>query len=272
MVTPAAVTAQIKLLEETIGLILLFRSGNCMALTDSGLAVFEKTRKIFEGINDLELFISDISKIKLGELRIGCSETAAIYVMPKLITAFQRAYPGITVIIDRGTTAEMERNLLDRKHELVLIRYRHNEKRFRMRYMGQKEIALIAAKKSVHLPKDEILMSELSHVPLIVPNKGSATRDIIFKHLKRFKIIPKVVLETTSIALTKSLVQQDEGVSFICRDGVYEEIADNRLREIHLLESLPFIEYGIAYLSRNNLSETALAFIRMIGSHFPSSA
>jgi len=271
MVTPAAITSQVKLLEESIGLRLLFRSGNSMVLTDSGSAVFEKVRKIFEDINDLELFITYMSEVKSGELRIGCSETAAIYVIPKLITAFQRLYPGVRVIIDRGTTAEMERNLLNHKNELVFIRYRRNEKRFKMRFMGQKEIALIAANKSVLLPKDEILITELSEVPLIMPNKGAATRDIIFKHLKKFSITPKVVIETTSIALTKSLVQQDEGVSFMCRDGVYEEISEKRLREIRLLETLPFIEYGIAYLSRGDLSEASLAFIKMIEPHLPLS-
>jgi DNA-binding transcriptional LysR family regulator len=109
MVTPAAVTSQVKQLEENLGLRLLFRSGNVMRLTESGAAVFERIRKVFDDLDDLELLIEDISKRKSGELRIGCSETAAIDVMPTLITAFQSHYPGIKVIVDRGTTSEMRR-------------------------------------------------------------------------------------------------------------------------------------------------------------------
>ena len=264
MVTPAAITSQIKRLEENMGLMLLFRSGNSMALTDSGSVIFEETRKIFEDIDNLELLIADMSKVKSGELRIGCSETAAIYIIPKLIATFQHVYPGIKVIADRGTTAEMERTLLDHKNELVLVRYTPNEKRFKMRFMGQKDIALIAAIKSVHLPKDEISITDLNNVPLIVPIRGSATRDIMLEHLRKFHVYPKVIAETSSVALAKSLVQQDKGVSFICREGVDEDISEKRLREIHLLESLPFIQYGIAYLSRDKLSEASLAFLRII--------
>jgi DNA-binding transcriptional LysR family regulator len=263
-VTPAAVTSQVKQLEENIGLRLLFRSGNSMCLTDSGLAVFERVRKIFEDLDNLELFIADVSKGKSGELRIGCSETAAIYVMPKLIPAFQRAYPGIKVIIDRGTTSEMVKSLLDRKNELVIARYRPDDKRLKMRFMGRIEIALIAANKSAHLRRDKISINELNKVPLISPIKGSATREIIHEYLRRFEVSPRVMIETASIALTKRLVQQDEGVSFMWRDGVSEELSKKLLREIHLLESLPSIEYGIGYLNRSSLSEASLAFIRMI--------
>jgi DNA-binding transcriptional LysR family regulator len=264
MVTPAAITSQVKQLEENIGLKLLFRSGNSMRLTDSGLEVFGKIRKIFEDIEHLEIFISDISKGKSGELRVGCSETAAIYVMPRLIAAFQHAYPGIKAIIDRGTTYEMLKSLLDRKNELVVAHYRPDDKRLRMRFMGRKEITLIAANKSALLPQDSTSITELNKIPLIAPVKGSAIRDILSKYLRQCKVSPRIVMETASIALTKRLVQQDEGVGFVCREGVNEELSRRRLREIHILEGLPSIDYGVGYLNRKDLSEASLAFIRVI--------
>jgi DNA-binding transcriptional LysR family regulator len=82
--------------------------------------------------------------------------------------------------------------------------------------------------------------------------------------LRRLKISPRAVMETASIALTKKLVQQDEGVGFMCRDEIGEELSKKRLREIHLLECSPYIEYGIGYLTRKNLPEASLALIRMI--------
>lgn len=264
MVTPAAITSQVKQLEENLGLRLLFRSGNAMRLTESGLAVFEKVRTVFEELDTLERFIAEISKGKSGELRIGCSETAAVYVMPKLITAFQSHFPGIRVIVDRGTTSEMVKSVLDHRNELVVARYRPDDKRLKMRLMGRKEIALIAAYKSAHVQGDRVSIKDLNKVPLVAPMKGSATRDIIAEHLRRFKVSPRVVIETASIALTKQMVQQDKGVGFVYRDGLAEELSKKRLREIHLLECSPYIEWGIGYLTRKNLSEPSLAFIRMI--------
>lgn len=262
MVTPAAITSQVKLLEESIGLKLLFRSGNSMRLTDSGNEVYEKIKKIFEMIDQLEVFISNISKGKTGKLRIGCSETAAIYVIPGLLAVFQMEYPEIRVIIDRGTTDEMIKSLMDRKIDLLVAHYRTDEKRFKMRYMGKKKISLVAAVQSTHLKQDTMSITDLEQVALIIPAKGSATRKIINDYLQQHGVKPKIVMETSSIALTKTLVQRDEGVSFVCRQGVDEEIEQKKLKEIHVQEIVPDIPYGIGYLNRNDLSEASLAFIR----------
>jgi DNA-binding transcriptional LysR family regulator len=42
MVTPPAITIQVKQLEETIGIRLLVRDGNSIRLTDAGVSVFER--------------------------------------------------------------------------------------------------------------------------------------------------------------------------------------------------------------------------------------
>ena len=130
--------------------------------------------------------------------------------------------------------------------------------------MGSKIIALITAKDSTCLPRDAVSVDYLKDVPFIVPAKGYAIRHIMSNYLKRFKVFPKIVMETSSIALTKTLVQQDKGVSFVCREGIYEELAKDQLREVPVLEGLPVIEYGVGYLNRNDLSEAALAFIKIM--------
>ncbi|MDR3568672.1 MAG: LysR family transcriptional regulator [Syntrophobacteraceae bacterium] len=264
MVTPAAVTLQVKQLEENIGLKLLYRSGNSMLLTESGLEVFGRIRTFFDEIQNLEVFIADISKGKSGELKIGCSETAAIYVMPGLISSFQLAYPGIKIVIGRGTTDEMLNSLVNRQIELVVAHYRPEDKRFKMRFMGSKIITLIAAKNSTYLPQEAVGINSLKEVPFIAPAKGSAIRHIMSNYLKQFKVFPKIVMETSSIALTKTLVQQDKGFSFVCREGINEEISKGQLKEVQVLEGLPAIEYGVGYLNRNDLSEAALAFIKIM--------
>jgi DNA-binding transcriptional LysR family regulator len=264
MVTPAAITSQVKQLEENIGLKLLYRAGNSMLLTESGSEVFGRIRTLFDDIDSLEVFIADISKGKSGQVKIGCSETAAIYVMPGLISSFQHAYPGIKIIIDRGTTHEMLSNLVNRQNELVVAQYRPDDKRLKMRFMGRKRITLITAKDSTLLPQDSISITALNEIPLIAPAKGSAIRHIMSKFLKQFKVFPKIVMETSSIALTKMLVEQDKGVSFVCREGVNEELSLKHVREIQISEGLPSIEYGVGYLTRSDLSEAALAFIKII--------
>jgi DNA-binding transcriptional LysR family regulator len=159
----------------------------------------------------------------------------------------------------------LELRLLFRSGNSMLARYSPNHKKLRMRLMGLQEITLVGAgRKSTLLQRDEISVAELGNVPLIAPIAGSAVREIIFDYLAQFKVTPKVVIETDSIALNKRLLEQDKGVAFLCRDVVREELSETRLREIRVSERMPSLEYGIGYLNRISLSEASSAFIEMI--------
>ncbi|MFH0728440.1 MAG: LysR family transcriptional regulator [Pseudomonadota bacterium] len=268
-VTPGAVTLQTKQLEEHTGVRLLVRTGNSMQLTDAGAEVYKRTQHIFEQIENLEKFIEDISERKSGVLIIGCSETAAISVVPSIIKEFKKNYPGIKTVLDRGTTKDMIQSLLDRKTELVVVRYGLNDKRLddksvKMHYMGKKEIILVAARESVLVPKNMILPEELNDIPIILPIKGSATREIVSEHLKKFSVSPKVIMESSSIAFIKEFTRDDEGVSFVCRDVVLTELSEGNLKEVRISGFTPYIDYGVAYLNRSDLSQAALAFLKTI--------
>jgi len=263
-VTPGAVTLQIKQLEEHAGVRLLVRAGNSMRLTDAGSKVYEKAQKIFEQIDNLEKYIEDIGDRKSGILTIGCSETAAISVVPSIIKEFKKNYPGIKTVIDRGTTKDMIQSLLDRKTEMVVVHYRQNDNRLKMQYMGKKEIIVVAAKESLLVPKNKILPEELNDIPIILPIQGSATRDILSGHLKKYYVAPNVVMESSSIAFIKEFTSDDEGVTFFCRDVVLDELSKGILKEVQIEGCSLFIEYGIAYLNRSDLSQASLAFLKTI--------
>jgi len=263
-VSPAAVTLQVKNLEETTGVKLLVRSGNTMHLTDAGSKIYERVSPIFEQLKNLETFILSIGETKEGVLKIGCSETANIYVIPLLIKQFKTLYPGIKLVVDRGPSNDMIESLLANENELVITQYTPDDKRIRMRYMGKKDIVLVAAKESRLLPEDSVSIEALSEIPLIVPIKGSASRDIIIKGLKEIGVTPKVAMESSSIPFIKHFTCGDEGVSFFCRDAVLHELSSGLLKEVQITDFKPVIEYGVAYLKRSNLSQAALAFLTMI--------
>ncbi|GAB6907804.1 hypothetical protein DESC_370042 [Desulfosarcina cetonica] len=235
-----------------------------MRLTDAGSKVHERVRSIFEQLENLEAFIMNIGENKDGILRLGCSETANIYVIPMLIKAFKSIYPGIKLVVDRGPSKDMLERLLNNKNELVIAQYDPNDKRMKMRYMGRKDIVLVAAKNSRLSPKDIISAHELNEIPLIVPTNGSASREIIISRLKEVGVTPKIVMESSSIPFIKDFTCADEGVTFFCRDVVLKELAAGLLKEVRVLDFTPTIEYGVAYLKRSNLSQAALTFLRMI--------
>jgi len=262
MVTPPAISMQVKQLEENLEIKLMFRDGNSIRLTEVGEIIFEKCDKIFQEIKDTEDFIEDISTSKTGVLKIGCPQTPAKYIMPRLIAEFKKTYPGIRIVFEQGDNSEMLRSILNHKNELAVIRQRGDEKRLKVKSFGSEDLVLVAAPESRNLLLSEISITQLGTIPLIVPEEGSATRDVVFEYFQKFKVTPTIIMESGSADLIKEVVAQDNGVSFLVRSAVQKELKDKTLRAIHVLAGSPSIEYGIGYLKRASLSPGAWAFLR----------
>jgi DNA-binding transcriptional LysR family regulator len=263
MVTPPAITMQIKQFEETVGIRLLVRDGNAIRLTDAGIAVCKRADKIFQEIHEMEGFLEDVSTSKSGELRVGCPETPMKRLIP-LIASFKKTYPGIRIILDQGTNAEMVKSIGDHRNELAVIRYRPNNSRLKTKVIWKEEVVLIASSQSIHLPGSEISVMQLSDIPLILRREGSAVREVVLEYLRKFRVTPQVAMESASISLLKEFVNQDNGVGFIEKDAVEEELKNGTLRPINILEGSPVIEFGIGYRNRKDLSPPAWAFLRLL--------
>ena len=262
MVTPPAISMQVKQLEENLEIKLMFRDGNSIRITEVGKIVFEKCDKIFKEIKDMEDFIEDISTSKTGVLKIGCPQTPAKYIMPRLIAEFKKTYPGIRIVLDQGDNSEMLKSILNHKNELAVIRRRGDEKKLKVKSFGNEDLVLVAAPESQNLLVSEISITQLATIPLIVPEEGSATRDVVFEYFRKFKVTPTIIMESGSADLIKEVVAQDNGVSFLVRSAVQNELKNKTLRSIRVLAGSPIIEYGIGYLKRVSLSPGAWAFLR----------
>ncbi len=263
MVTPPAITLQVKQLEETIGIRLLVRDGNSIRLTDTGEAVFKRAEKIFQDIHEMEGFLEDVSTGKSGELRIGSPEIPLKRLLP-LIETFRKTYPGIRIILDQGSNAEMLKSIRDHRNELAVIRYRPSNSRLKTKVIGKEDVVLIASPRSVHRTGSEISVTQLSKIPLILRREGSAVREAVLDYLGKFKVVPLIAMESTSVVLLKEFVQQDSGVAFVERDAVDEELKAGTLKSVRVLEGYPSIEFAIGYRDRRELSPPAWAFLRLL--------
>ena len=263
MVTPPAITIQVKQLEETIGIRLLVRDGNSIRLTEAGERLFERAEKVFQQIHEMEDFLEDMATDKSGKLRIGCPEVPLKRLMPT-IELFKKTYPGIRVILEQGSNLDMVKSVESNHNELAVIRYKPSKSRLKVKVIWEDEVVLIRAPASVHLSASEISVMELSEFPLILRREGSAVRDVALEHLRKFKVSPVIAMESASINLLKEFVRQDHGIGFIERQAVNEEVQNGTLQAVRILEGSPVIESGIGYRNRKDLSPPAWAFLRLL--------
>jgi DNA-binding transcriptional LysR family regulator len=263
MVTPPAITMQVKQLEETVGIRLMVRQGNAVQPTRAGEELYKKAERIFQEIHDTESFLEDISRNKRGELRIACPEMPGVRV-PKLIAEYKRLYPAIKIIVDQGSDAENIKSVEDRRNELVVVWYRPSTARMKVKAIGKEKLVLVASAKSVRVPGDQISVRDLAEIPMLLKTQGSASREVVIEYLRKFKIHPPIASESSNVAVIKEMVGQDEGIAFLKREAVEQELNDGSLKIVHTLEGSPVVEVGIGYRNRRELSPAAWAFLRLV--------
>jgi DNA-binding transcriptional LysR family regulator len=124
-ISQPAVSKAIADVEHTLGLRLLDRSRNGIeptaygrALVKRGVAIFDELK---QGVRELE-FLADPSA---GEVRIGTTPPLAASFVSGVIDRLSRRYPRIVFDVATGTSETMQRDLIDRKVDLLIFRKLH---------------------------------------------------------------------------------------------------------------------------------------------------
>jgi LysR family transcriptional regulator, transcriptional activator of the cysJI operon len=111
------VSQQIHALEEELGVTLFDRSGNRVRLTAEGMLLLKYARRAARLASEA---VEALARLK-GELRLGASTTVAQYILPRMLSAFQKQHPRLTLSMISGNTERIVQALLDGKIALGII-------------------------------------------------------------------------------------------------------------------------------------------------------
>src|SRR5579863_5097012 len=105
-VSQPSLTQQIKLLEQELGVRLLDRSRNRVALTEVGQGFLINARRVLalseEGIQE----VKRANRSETRQLRIGYVASLHYHLLPATLAAFQRAYPQVALNLFDMTSAQ----------------------------------------------------------------------------------------------------------------------------------------------------------------------
>jgi DNA-binding transcriptional LysR family regulator len=103
--TPAAVAARVKALEESIGTALVRRAGRTVKATEAGLRILTNARGVLRDVRNLQALANDDAP--LGEWRLGVSTSALTGVVPPLMRGLYQKHPRLAVYMEPGNSGEL---------------------------------------------------------------------------------------------------------------------------------------------------------------------
>ena len=263
-VTQPAVTIQVKSLEKSLNLKLIQHLRKGVHLTEAGEILYQYAEKIFDLVSDANEKMRDFKKLMRGTLQIGTTKNYARYIMPSLLSEFQRRFPRIKVILDEGNSEDMAKSVLEKKNELALISQLNLDRKIKSIFFSTVEFVLVASPEHRFSQRKSISLRELNGEPVILREKGSGSRTAILRKFQEYGIWPSVIIEASSLDFIVGYVKQNKGVSFMFEPDIKEELEKGTLKVIPIEEGNIIFFTDIIYHSEKSLSPPSQAFLKMV--------
>ncbi len=261
--TQPAISIAIQRLESDLKEKLIDRSGRELLLTDAGRVVLEYARRFQNLESDMENALRELKDNYAGRLSIGANESTSLYLIHH-IEQYRRLFPKVKVQVRRSESSKIPSQILDGELELGVISYDPADERLLSQFVYTDRLTLIVSPLHRFASRDEISIAELDMETFIAHNVISPYREAVLREFQRHKVPLNMDVEMPTVETIRRLVQHNEGVAFVPRMCVEQEIKQGLLKEIRVTELNVERKIRLVYPARRALSHAAKAFLEIV--------
>lgn len=254
-------TRLISQMELDLGVPLFRRTTRHVELTGAGLHLLKKSREILSLINQTELEVRSLTKLKSGALEVSLSWSALHSEVPRLISLFKEQFPKIQIKLSESNPITLASKLKTGKYDLAFGVNEFNDHSLKCLSVQTQELGLLVSQEHPLARKKMIRLNELEGETLIFHSKHERLgfQMEFLDYLNGKDIFPRVYYKKSKESCSK-LVSEDKGLLLSAKsmahassDSVY----------------VPFAEYKpklriFAQYSEENPSLALKAFINFI--------
>ncbi|KRB55175.1 LysR family transcriptional regulator [Rhizobium sp. Root708] len=206
--TPSAVSASIKALENFYSVVLFDRVGRGLRLTREGRVFLREAKETLARVKTTEAVLAELGNLSTGQLDVHASQTIANYWLPPLLLGFSQAYPGVNVNLTIGNTSTVAAAVISGDAELGFIEGTLDEPALSSSTIANDRLVVVTGAAN----RNEVLIEDLARECWIMREAGSGTRSVLEQALRGMGM--------DSAALNVSLVlPSNEAVLSAVRSG-----------------------------------------------------
>ncbi|MEZ5351487.1 MAG: LysR substrate-binding domain-containing protein [Bryobacteraceae bacterium] len=261
--TQPAVSLAVQRLENELGEKLIDRSAKDLLLTDAGRIVVEYARRFENLERELGTALEELRDNATGRLIIGANESTSLYLL-RHIQKYRRQYPKVKVQVRRSLSSRIPAQLMDGDLELGMLSFDPGDSGLVSTVIYKDHLAFVVSPQHRFADRASVSISELGMETFVAHNVVSPYRDIVIREFQRHRIPLNMDVEMPTIETIRRLVQRNEGVAFLPRMCVEQEIQQGILREVRVEELDVERNIRLVYPARRALSHAARAFLELV--------
>lgn len=222
--TQPAVSLQVKLLEQRLGVKLIERVGRRAQPSPAGLDLLPHARRIIQACSIAEEAMTPFREGSVGRVRIGSGGTASIHLLPRAIAMAKTRMPDLEIIVRVGNIDEILRDLEANALDLAVVALPASGRSLEVEPFHEDELLAVAPKGSV-MPKGGPDVEFMKTRTLLL-YEGGNTRRATNEWFETGGTHPEPAMEFGSVEAIKELVAAGLGWSILPEMALRRERSD----------------------------------------------
>ncbi|QBP91979.1 LysR family transcriptional regulator [Bacillus mycoides] len=224
------ITFHIKSLEEELGVPLFeLRSGRYF-LTEAGEALHHYACKIDALMKEARRVTQEFKDFNKGAITIGASYVPATYLLPEVVHQFQCEFPNIKITLIVKTAPEIRTMLQNHEIDLGVISAAPFDEPLLKQMNVMPDTLVLAFSKEHHLSKrTNVSLQDIEKERILLHRNPSTTRDLLTQWTLEHNITFQSEIELDSLETMKQILKYSNGVAFISKLAIEQEVQRNEL-------------------------------------------
>ena len=210
-----SLSQQIQKLEADIGQPLFDRLPRSVVLTEAGVCFVDYARQILSTIGDARRCVDELKGAVAGRLAIGAIPTIAPFILPKLISRFQKRYPQVKLEIVEDVTDRVAQRVESGELDAAIASTCDKNPSLRPHHLGKEPLLALVPKRHSLATKAQITWDDLKGDRFLVLHDMHCLSRQVNEFLAARKLRPELALEGSQLGTIANLVAAGIGVSIV---------------------------------------------------------
>ena len=216
-VAQPSLSQQIRALERDVGAGLFHRIRGNVTLTEAGETLLPIARRIIAETETAYRAIRELDELGRGRVRLGATPSLCTGLLPAMLAAFRRDYPGIELVLHESGSRDLQTALSEGGLDLAMIvdSRVHDDSRLESRALFVEDLVVISPKDAPAPVRGRMPIAALRDRPLVMFRQGYDLREATVAACRAEGFDPLFAIEGGEMDAVLELVQAGLGLAVV---------------------------------------------------------
>lgn len=223
-IASSAVSRQIGMLEQTLGIQLFDRVGRGLKLSEAGALLLRNARSTIAAYGDVVAAFNALKGLQRGRIKIATAESISVTLLPDLLTAFWQKLPGIEIAVTVTGAEGVTRMVQEDQADIGFTFNPRGMEGLLVVYERSYGIGALMSRNHPLAKRKTVSMKDCMEFPVALPARGLSLRAALERVLSRQGAGKALRMQSNSLRLMATLARYHGCIAFQTSIGIEDDL------------------------------------------------